>query len=108
MLMAKTWKIKDIEPQRNNKNKDFLYFKLTHPQSAFRLDVHYGQYGLVENCVAYIFTRLCVRCNLQVQMAKIYPNNTFGVEKKKRRIPFIPYLCKNVIHCFTGVIITLA
>lgn len=85
MLMAKTWKIKDIEPQRNNKNKDFLYFKLTHPQSAFRLDVHYGQYGLVENCVAYIFTRLCVCCNLQVQMAKIYPNNTFGVEKKKKK-----------------------
>lgn len=42
----------------------FLYMNFTHPQSTFRLDVHYGQYSLVENRIAYIFTRLCVRCNL--------------------------------------------
>lgn len=36
-----------------------------HPQSTFWFDVHYGQYCLVEDCIAYIFTGLGVGCHLQ-------------------------------------------
>ncbi len=74
MLMAKTCKIKrHLGKKDNNKYsyKVFIYIKLTHPQSTFRLDVHYCQHSLVQNCIAYIFTRLCVRCNLQVQITRV-------------------------------------
>lgn len=69
MLMAKTWEETEKSFRQENNVMECSEFsfkcKQTHPQSTFRLDVHYCQYGLVQDCVSYIFTCLCVRCNLQ-------------------------------------------
>ena len=37
----------------------------THSESTFRFDIHYGEYCLIQDGITNIFTRFCVRCNLQ-------------------------------------------
>lgn len=78
MLMAKTCKKETSIQMSYNLQKDShnLCLKWTHPQSTFRLDVHYSQYSLVQDCISYIFTRLRVCSNLQVYRPWICQNNT--------------------------------
>lgn len=83
-------------------------YQQTHPQSTFRFDVHYCQHSLVQDSIAYIFARLRVCCNLCAQSAALSEQIEWVQGVRANRLLIKSYLCKNVIHCFTWVIVALA
>lgn len=79
MFMAKTCKRKVFREERG-KWSELVSQQWTHPQATFRLDVHYGQYGLIQDGVAYIFTGLSVCCHLEAKAPHVWDEQSSDLQ----------------------------